>query len=283
MISVLILTLDEASNIADCIASLPWRDDVVVLDSGSADGTSAIAEKLGARVVVRPFTNYADQRNFGLAQPWRHDWIVMLDADERMTPELAAEIENCLLAVTDDTAMFRVRRRDMFLGRWLRRASGYPTWFPRVMRRGRVRVAREINELYVANGVTRALEGHLIHYPFNKGMEWWFERHNRYSTAEANLMTGGKEPGRSKPAGIFSRDPSIRRAAMKSFAYRIPGRPFVVFFYLYLVRFGFLDGRPGYYFALMRMAYEIMIDAKVGAGSSFVAKPDVQAPPRAGG
>ena len=93
MISALILTFDEEVNIADCIASLPWRSDVHVLDSGSRDRTQEIARALGAKVTERLFTNYADQRNFGLALPFAHEWIVMIDADERVTPELAREIE----------------------------------------------------------------------------------------------------------------------------------------------------------------------------------------------
>jgi glycosyltransferase involved in cell wall biosynthesis len=268
MISVLILTFDEEVNIANCILSIPWRDDIVVLDSGSRDGTVAIAHSMGATIVSRGFTNYADQRNYGLAQPGRHEWIVMLDADERMTPELAVEIERCVREAEDDTAMFVVRRRDMFMRRWLRRSSGYPTWFPRVIRRGRVRVEREINEVYIAEGATSALRGHLEHYPFNKGMEWWFARHNHYSTAEARLLTNGNALDSAPFAQIFSSFPGERRAALKRVAYLLPGRPFVTFFYLYVIRFGFLDGWPGYQFALMRMAYEIMIDAKVATSKA---------------
>lgn len=188
MISVLILTLDEEVNIADCIATLPWRDDVYVLDSGSRDNTQKIARSRGARVIERQFTNYADQRNFGLELPFANEWIVMIDADERMTPALAREIEQQIAAVSDETAMFRVRRKDIFMGRWLRRSSGYPSWFPRLMRRGRVRVEREINEVYACEGTTRELTEHIIHYPFNKGIDWWFERHGRYATVEARLL-----------------------------------------------------------------------------------------------
>lgn len=263
-ISALILTLDEEVNIADCIASLPWRDDVWVLDSGSGDRTRQIAETMGARVVTRPFTDYADQRNYGLALP-TGDWIMMLDADERMTPDLATEIERTILdaKTSTATAMLRVRRKDMLMGRWLRRSSGYPTWFPRVFRRGRVRVERKINETYVASGGVRSLDGHLLHFPFNKGVDWWFERHSRYATAEAELLVGGEASAPLSSRALFSSDPAARRGALKSLAYRVPGRPFLAFFYLYVARLGFLDGRAGYNYACLRLAYELMIDAKV--------------------
>ena len=259
MISALILTYNEESNIADCIRSLPWRNDVQVFDSGSTDKTAVIARELGAKVQTRPFDGYASQRNAGLSLTFANDWIVMLDADERMTPDLAAEIEREISRAGDDVAMFRVRRRDMFLGRWLKRSSGYPTWFPRIIRRGRVRVEREINEIYVPDGAARQLQGHIDHYPFNKGMDWWFERHNRYSAMEAQLLVSRNDRVSSN---IVAADPGGRRAALKSLAYRLPLRPYLVFFYLYFVRGGFLDGKPGWVYANMRIAYEIMIDAK---------------------
>jgi glycosyltransferase involved in cell wall biosynthesis len=261
MISVLILTLNEEANIGDCIASLPWRSDVCVLDSGSTDCTVEIAMRMGARVIMHPFTNYADQRNFGMDLPGHHDWVISIDADERMMPELAVEIEHAIAHAGDDVAMFRVRRKDMFMGRWLRRSSGYPTWFPRIFRRGRVRVEREINEVYLSNGVARQLTGHIHHFPFNKGLDWWFDRHNRYSTMEARILAKRSAVHISTGA-VFARDPSRRRAALKALTYRLPARPYLIFLYLYVVRMGFLDGVPGYQFASLRLAYELMIDVK---------------------
>jgi len=260
LISTLILTYNEDANIADCIASLPWRGDVHVLDSQSTDSTADIAVSSGAIVTTRTFDGYASQRNAGLSLPFQNEWIVMLDADERMTPELAADIEREISAAGSDVAMYRVRRRDIFMGRWLKRSSGYPTWFPRVFRRGHVTVEREINETYTSSGKALQLEGHLDHYPFNKGIDWWFERHNRYSAMEAKLLLA-KDGASAVPSR--KGDPAARRAAAKAFAYSLPLRPYLIFVYLYLLRGGFLDGRPGWVFANMRLAYEIMIDAKV--------------------
>lgn len=262
MISVLILTLDEEINISDCITSLPWRSDVHVLDSGSSDRTACLAKALGAKVTVRPFSNYADQRNAGLALPFANEWILMIDADERMTPSLAAEIEARIGNAKDDLGMLRVRRKDMFMGRWLRRSSGYPTWFPRVMRRGMVTVERAINEVYRCRGSTAELHEHLVHHPFNRGMDWWYERHSRYATAEARQLLAEDQGTRLQLDQLVARDPAVRRAALKRLAYQLPGRPLLTFLYLYVLRLGFLDGAPGYHYATMRMAYEVMIDSK---------------------
>ncbi len=265
---MLVLTYNEEANVEACLHSIPWRSDVHVLDSGSVDRTAQIAESLGARVTVRPFDGYASQRNAGLALPFKHDWILMLDADERMTAELVLEIESSIAHADHDLAMMRVRRRDMFLGRWLKRSSGYPTWFPRLLRRGRVTVEREVNEIYVATGGVLHLRAHIEHYPFSKGLDWWFERHNRYSTGEAAILSAD----RLRPSGrlrIFFGDPVGRRASLKWIAYRLPFRPFLVFLYLFIFRGGWMDGRPGYIFAMMRMAYEVMIDAKIAADASM--------------
>jgi glycosyltransferase involved in cell wall biosynthesis len=259
-ISVLVLTHNEAQNIGECIASIPWRGDLHVLDSGSSDTTIEIARDLGAKISVRPFDDYARQRNAGLGLPFENQWIVMLDADERMTESLALEIETVISQADLDLDMLLVRRRDHFMGRWLKRASGYPTWFARVVKRGHVRVERAVNERYVAIGKTAYLEHHLDHYPFQKGVGWWFDRHNRYSETEAALLLGSE--GNLRWRDLLSSDAIGRRAALKALAYRTPARPFLIFLYLYVIRGGFLDGTPGYTFASMRMAYEIMIDAK---------------------
>lgn len=262
MLSVLILTYNEERNIGDCIKSLPWRADVHVLDSMSTDATVDLAQSLGAKVSHSRFAGYATQRNIGLSLPFENEWIVMLDADERMTEALVREIESQIGMAGPQDVMFRVRRKDIFMGRWLKRASGYPTWFPRVFRRDCVRVEREINEVYVTDGRTIKLQEHLIHYPFNKGIDWWFERHNAYSTKEASLVISGQNPLPPLSLASFT-DPGTRRATLKAVFYRLPLRPFLTFLYLMVVRGGFLDGYPGFVFASMRLSYEIMIDAKV--------------------
>jgi hypothetical protein len=148
------------------------------------------------------------------------------------------------------------------MGRWIKRSSCYPTWFGRFFRTGQVRVEREINEEYHTDGEIGHLQEHLTHYPFNKGISYWFERHNRYSTMEVEALV--QEVSASFCVSeLFSRDPVVRRKALKQLAYRLPGRPFIVFAYLYFARLGFLDGRAGLTYASMRSVYEYMIDLKV--------------------
>ncbi len=261
-ISVLILTLNEEDNLPRCLASLDWCDDVVVLDSGSTDRTCAIAEERSARVFERPFDDYASQRNHGLEKiDYRHEWLLMVDADEEVPADLVQEMRKAVERAASEVTLFRMRRKDYFLGRWIRRSSGYPTWFGRLARLGRVRVERTINEEYVTDGKVELLQTHLNHYPFNKGFHAWFEKHNRYSTMEGELLEA-RQAERHPLSDLLHRDPTLRRKWIKSLVYRLPGRPLLMFFALYVVRGGFLDGRAGLTFCLLRSFYEFMIDCK---------------------
>ena len=262
-VSILILTLNEEVNLSDCLASVAWSDDIVVFDSHSSDRTIEIAQAAGAHMVQRRFDNYAAQRNAALNDvTYRHPWLLMLDADERVTPELHSEIIATLEQADADITLYRMRRQDLFFGRWLKRSSGYPTWFGRLMRIGRVRVEREINEEYHTDGKIGHLREHLLHYPFNKGVAYWIERHNRYSSMEAQALLAETQ-GRFAYRDLWAHDPVRRRKALKQLAYRLPARPLLVFLYLYLWRGGLLDGGPGFTFCLLRTFYEFMIDLKV--------------------
>jgi len=263
MISVLILTLNEEINLPGCLASVKWCDDIVVYDSYSTDRTIELAKAAGARVFQRSFDNYANQRNAALTQvEYKHSWLLMLDADEQATPELVQEIHDIAKNKEISISLYHVRRKDMFFGKWLRHSSGYPTWFGRFFRVGKVRVEREINEEYHTDGTVGHLKTHYIHYPFNKGVAFWFERHNRYSSMEAaSLLQDVRMPLEWRRS--FSADPVIRRKFFKQLAYRMPGRPVLVFCYLYLFRRGFLDGRSGLIYCILRSIYEYMIDIKV--------------------
>jgi glycosyltransferase involved in cell wall biosynthesis len=266
MVSILILTKNEEVNIEACVQSVAWSNDIVVFDSFSDDRTVELAEKAGARVEQRRFDHYAAQRNAALALEFRNNWVLMVDADERVPPELCEEIETVLQTVPESVAMFRMRRKDFFCGRWLRHASAYPTWFGRLVRPGAVRVEREINEEYQTEGDVRCLRGHLIHYPFSKGLAGWFERHNRYSSEARALLA---ERGRKMPwRGLCSKESVERRKALKQLAYRLPCRPVWVFAYLYFFRMGWLDGRPGFRYCMMRSMYEYMIDLKMAEFSA---------------
>ena len=228
-VSVVILTLNEEKNLPGCLESVKWSNDVIVFDSFSSDQTTQIATSYGAQVIQRAFDNYAAQRNAALDEPfYKNPWVLMLDADERVPDELATELRLVTEGTESDFTLYRIRRKDMFLGKWLRRSSGYPTWFGRLIRIGRVRVEREINEEYHTDGKVGFLKEHLIHYPFNRGISYWFERHNRYSSMEAEVLFSETQSTRSIK-GLFSKDPALRRKALKQIAYRLPCRPILVF------------------------------------------------------
>jgi len=262
MISVLILTLNEEISLPACLKAVRWSDDIVVFDSLSSDRTVEIACGAGARVVQRKFDNYSAQRNAALNVNFKYPWVLMIDADEVVPEDLHTEIAEALRGVIASVDMFRMRRKDMFLGRWLRRSGGYPTWFPRLFRVGHVWVEREINEEMHCKGAIANLSAHLMHYPFNKGVAFWFERHNRYSTMESIALV--QEAGETmRWQQLLSLDPTLRRKGLKQLAYRLPCRPALVFVYLYLARLGFLDGLAGWRYCRMRAMYEYMIDLKI--------------------
>lgn len=262
-ISVLILTYNEIVNLPRCLGALSWCDDIVILDSFSDDATLDIAHADGVRIVQRRFDDFASQRNFGLHEiEYRHGWVLMLDADELLTDELRLEMLRTVATADHRVVMYLVRRKDFYLGKWIRHASGYPTWFARLVRPQQVRAERAINERYIADGDVGRLTGHLWHYPFAKGLFEWVAKHNRYSSMEADLII--RNAGESVDLrGLIARDPVIRRKAQKALAYRLPGRPLVVFLLFYLARGGILDGMPGLYFCLLRACYEVMITCKV--------------------
>ena len=263
MVSVLILTLDEEINLPRCLQSLTWCDDVVILDSFSSDGTEAIAAEYHARFVQRKFDDYARQRNYGLNDiQYKHPWLLMVDADEAVSPELVEEINTKLKEISDDVCLYRMRRKDFFMNRWIKNSSGYPTWFGRLAKVGYVKVERAINEEYHTDGKIGYLNHHLLHYPFNKGFHAWLEKHNRYSTmeAEATKFKTDSKPGFKE---LFQSDPVERRKAIKSFVYALPGRPALMFLALYIYRRGFLDGSAGLTFCLLKSFYEYMIVCKI--------------------
>ncbi len=189
MYSVVILTYNEEVNIGECLNSIKHSNDIVILDSYSTDSTVTIADKYRVRVYRRKFDNYASQRNYALNEiEYKNRWLLMLDADERLTEDFEKELISEINSVGDNVSLIRFRRKDFLRGKWLRRSSGYPTWFGRILKIGSVRIEREINEEYHTDGEVKFLKEHILHYPFNKGMEFWIERHNRYSSMEARYL-----------------------------------------------------------------------------------------------
>jgi glycosyltransferase involved in cell wall biosynthesis len=261
MLSVLILTKNEAANIKNAISSVDWSDDVVVYDSESTDSTIEIASSLGARIVSRKFDNWSSHQNWAVKNiAFKNPWVLYVDADEACDSELREAVMRECTAHSKASA-FRVKRKDFFMGKWLRRSQLYPTWLVRVFRPDKIRYERLVNPVAIVDGDTLPIEGHILHYPFSHGVSHWFERHNSYSSFEAqDLASESRQSINWKQ--IFSKDANLRRKAIKHLAYKVPGRPFLLFFYLYFFRLGFLDGVPGYYYSQMRASYELMIDVK---------------------
>jgi glycosyltransferase involved in cell wall biosynthesis len=258
------MTLNEEENLPACLASLSWCDDIVVLDSFSTDRTVEIAEAAGARILQRGYDSEYKQRMFGMREiEYKHPWVYVPDADEICTPELRDE----MLAIAADRdrpeAFFRARYKNMFMGRWVKHSSLYPTWNPRFFRPDRVHFEREVHMRCIGDGPAGRLDAHYLHYSFNKGLKAWYEKHNRYSSSEAreslNSLRSGKIPWKQ----IFSLQSETRRQGLKELSCHLPFRPFARFLYMYVFRGGFLDGPQGYHYCRLIAAYEYMIIIKI--------------------
>lgn len=260
-ISVLILTKDEQQDLPDCLASVSWSDDIHVLDSESTDATVSIAEEVGAKVTVRPFDGYASQRNFGLQLPYKHQWVLILDADERITPELVSEMHDFVRTAPSNVAAARMRRRDIWWGRWLKHAQISP-FYVRLVRAGQAHYEREINEVLVIDGDIADLAQPFDHYPFSKGLDHWIGKHNAYSRMEAEVIATGALIKPLWRVALFGRDFNERRVHQKAIFYGLPARPVIKFIYMLLVRRAFLDGWPGIRYAILQAVYEYFIVLK---------------------
>jgi glycosyltransferase involved in cell wall biosynthesis len=263
MISILILTKNEEQDLPGCLASVAWSDDVHVYDSYSTDKTLEIARSAGAIVTQREFDNWAEHQNWGLANiTFKYPWVFYIDADERITPELAESIRAAVINPGDCVA-FRLRRRDFFQGRWLKHVAA-SSFYTRLFRPEKMRYERLVNPVSIPNGAVEKLSGYLDHFPFSKGLSHWLERHNVYSTFEAQqiLINRRSHAAFSLKKALLSTDFSERRYHQKEIFYSLPARPFVKFFLLYFVKRGFLDGRAGLTYATLVSIYEYMIVLK---------------------
>jgi glycosyltransferase involved in cell wall biosynthesis len=264
MISALVLTRNEEDDLPGCLASLRWCDDVHVFDSQSEDRTVEVARAAGARVSQRRFDHYAAQRNAALAAlPFRHPWVLSVDADERIPEALAAEMRAFAASAPEGVAAARIRRRDFYMGRWLRHAQISP-YFVRLVRPARVRYEREINEVLVAGGAVATLREPFDHFPFSKGIGHWIARHNRYSAMEAEraLAERAQAGAFTWRGALLDPDFNRRRRHQKGLFYRAPARPLLKLAYMMACRRAFLDGWPGVHYALLQAIYEYFIVAK---------------------
>ena len=267
-VSVLVPIRKEAANLARCLESVAWADEVFVVDSGSTDGSGALAESLGATVVQFAFNGtWPKKKNWSLENlPFRHEWVFILDADEVLPPGAEEEFRAVLRAPVADG--YWINRRFMFMGRWLAHAY-YPNWNLRLFRHRLGRYEKltdadtksgdnEVHEHVIVQGKTAHLRAEMDHYAF-PSVETFVEKHNRYSNWEARVALDRYLHAR-RP-GLQSERVGARRR-VKQLAARLPCRPLLRFLYVYVWQRAFLDGWEGYYFARLHGFYEFLSVAK---------------------
>ena len=261
-VSVLVLTFNEEKNLPVCLESIAWSDDVVVFDSCCTDATADVARRAGARVICRPFDNYGAQREAARrAAGFKYPWLLVLDADERPDGMLVEEISRIATSTGKSFAACAMRRKDHFFGRWIPHCTLYPTWHIRFFRHVEAHYEeRAVHEYPVVTGPVYRLPGHILHEPFSKGLDEWRERHVRYARFEAQENLRAFESGHYDIPGLFAfTDPVRRRRSLKLLSMRLPCRPLLRFLYMYVLRMGFLDGRPGLEYCKLMKWYEGMI------------------------
>lgn len=265
MFSIFILTHNEERDIAACIESALLSDDVIVVDSCSRDRTQAIATQYPVRFIEHPFASHGQQRTWMLEHvPYRHDWAYILEADERMTPELFAECLEAIAQPDSDTVGYYVAERVMFMGRWIRRSTQFPRYQLRLLRRGKVwfddygHTEREI-----VDGATGFLRQTYPHYTCSKGLSRWIDKHNRYSTDEAAETLRQLQSGSVDWQALFWGKSEVeRRRALKDLSLRLPLRPLTRWLYMMFILGGWRDGRAGLAWCTLQAFYEYLIVLK---------------------
>ena len=263
MISCLILTKNEEVNLPSCLETLRWCDDVLILDSGSTDRTLRIAEESGVRVFQRAWDTERQQREHSLTLPFKYPWVYNPDADETTPAELRDEMLSVVQDSTSPHVAYRLRFRVMFMGRWIRRSSLYPTWVVRLFRPNHLSFQRDINLRYLVDGSTGNLQSHFEHHTFRRGLHHWYAKHNDYSSLEAAEALRSLRHSKLDLRPLLTSDPVRRRQAWKELSFRIPGRSIATLAYLLIGRGGLLDGPAGWAYCGLRASYELMIELKL--------------------
>jgi glycosyltransferase involved in cell wall biosynthesis len=264
-VSVVVLTRDEETNIERCLASAGWADQVVVIDSGSADQTVPLAKSLGADVVTQPWLGFPGQREFALRLPMvRHDWVYFVDADEWVSPQLAAEISARLNAPT--CAAYAHRLRLVFQNTWIRHCGWYPgSWVVRLVDRRFTKYDGSlVGERAQVDGPVHRLDCDIVDED-RKGLASWLHKHVRYAELEQQRR-GRPAPWGERLRRFWSRDPAdtrpLSRIILKDLVFpAVPARPLMMFIYMYVIRLGVLDGRAGLRFCFFHAWYQVTVSA----------------------
>jgi glycosyltransferase involved in cell wall biosynthesis len=272
-VSIVILTKNEEENLPKLVESIPWCDDIHVVDSLSTDNTLAKAKSLGLQTWSNPFRGFGDQRNWALANcALKYPWVLFLDADEKSTPAFAAALEEAVAAAPETVAGFYCCWKMIVEEVWLKHCDSFPKWQFRLLRRGRAHFA-DFGHGQKEDGVEgeiRYLKEPYEHRPLSKGWSDWLDRHNRYSTKEA--LERVDSPFHF--AEVFSSHGPVRNRALRLFVSRVPGWPLARFAIPYFLKLGFLEGRVGFTYCLNLAYYEFLIQIKIREiRSSRVASP----------
>jgi glycosyltransferase involved in cell wall biosynthesis len=260
-VQIMIPTLNEADHIAETVANARELGDVFVLDSLSTDGTQQIARDAGAVVVERRFTNYADQKNWGIDNlPFTGDWVFILDADERITPELRIEIGE-KTGKQRRTDGYYINRVVIFMGKPIRHGGLYPSWNLRLFRRGKARYEeRSVHEHMVCTGPTEFMRAEMLHIR-RESVSRFLDKHIHYADLESDEWIKRRlgESRMGAPTSLFNDVLAVRQWVRRHVWPRLPGRPLWRFVYMFFFRFGFMDGLPGWQLARLMACYEYMI------------------------
>ncbi|MBD0267797.1 MAG: glycosyltransferase family 2 protein [Cyanobacteria bacterium Co-bin8] len=275
-VSVLIPAKNEEKNLPDCLASLLPADEIFVVDSQSCDRSIAISEAAGAQVVQFHFNgHWPKKKNWALDNlPFRNEWVLIVDCDERIPPELWQEISQVIQ--NPDFDGYYLNRRVFFLGTWIRHGGKYPDWNLRLFRHRQGRYEdlqtgdipntgdNEVHEHVIVPGAVGYLKNDMIHEDF-RDLFHWLERHNRYSNWEArvyyNLLTGMGDEG-TIGASLWG-NAVQRKRFLKKIWVRLPFKPWLRFILFYILQLGFLDGRAGYIYGRLLSQYEYQIGVKL--------------------
>lgn len=270
-LTVVILAQNEEKNIVRSVSSVKKiAKRIIVIDSGSTDRTIELAKESGAEVVYHsPFVNYATQFNWGLEHTnIKTKWVLRLDADEQVTPQLADEIEQMLEEHdSDDINGFELRCRIIFMGKWIKHGGTYPLIIPRLFRYGFGKVEmRKMDEHTLIEGKVLRMQNDLVHYDF-KGLHEWIEKHNKYSVRECQDYFERKESHEEQMQGNLAGNQRQRKRFLKNGVYyNLPLflRAHLYFIYRYYIRLGFLDGKEGKIFCFLQAYwYRFLVDAKI--------------------
>jgi len=268
---VIIPVKNEEKNLRECLMSLTWADEIFVVDSNSVDRTCEIAAELGANVAQFDYDGgWPKKKNWAIRNlPHRNDWLLIVDADERVPDALAREISQAIEQPSADG--YYVRWKFIFLGRWMRYCWSHG-WMLRLFRKGRAEYEdlgmrseggwdNEVHENIVVDGKAGRLHELMLHES-REDLEFWIAKQNQFSTWNAaRRLHGMREP--APLWWLFSGDPLRKRKALKRLYLRMPCKPLLTFTWLYIVRLGFLDGEAGLRFCALRAGHEAIINAKV--------------------